>query len=93
MQRPQGLGTWTPAPAYLPKTPGWAGCQQGSPFNDGFLPLAFLTLTLVPVWDGESLPHRGHCRPWLPSQRACQGAVWHRQVRPPGAPCPGFYIL
>lgn len=58
MQRPQGLGAWIPAPAYLPKTPGWAGCQGGSPGIDGFLPLPFLTLTLVPVWGGESASPR-----------------------------------
>lgn len=32
--------------------------STGSPFSDGLLPLAFLTLTLAPVWDGESAPPR-----------------------------------
>lgn len=79
MQRPQGLGTWIPAPADLPKTPGRAGCQQGSPFNDGFLPLAFLTLTLVPVWSGESAPQRP-----LPSTAAQPESLPGCSVAPPG---------
>lgn len=54
MQRPQGLGIWITAPAYLPKTPGWAGCQGRSFLNEGFLPLPFFTLALVPVWGGKS---------------------------------------
>lgn len=58
MRRPQGLGAWIPEPAYLPKTPGWAGYQGGSPCVDGLLPPPFLTLTLAPVWDGESAPPR-----------------------------------
>lgn len=89
MQRPQGLGIWTPVPAYLPKTPGWAGCQQGSPFNDGLLPLAFLTLTLAPVWDGESAPPRP-----LPSMAAQPESLPGCSVAPPGqaswSTLPGF---
>lgn len=58
MQRPRGLGAWTPAPAYLPKTPGWAGWPRGRPSRGGRLPLAFRILTLVPVWGGDSGPQR-----------------------------------
>lgn len=89
MQRPQGLGNWIPAPADLPKMPGRAGCQRGSPFNDGCLPLAFLTLTLVPMWGGESAPWRP-----LPSMAAQPESLPGCSVAPPGqAPwstLPGF---
>lgn len=88
MQRPQGLGAWIPAPAYLPKTPGWAGCQRGSPTNV-LLPLAFLTLTLVPVWGGESAPGRPP-----PSMAAQPESLPGCSMAPPGqAPwstLPGF---
>lgn len=89
MQRPQGLGAWISAPAYLPKTPGWAGYQGGSLCIDGLLPLPFLTLTLVPVWDGESAPPRP-----LPSM-AAQPERWPEcSVAPlgqaPWSTLPGF---
>lgn len=63
--------------------------STGSPFSDGLLPLAFLTLTLAPVWDGESAPPRP-----LPSTAAQPESLPGCSVAPPGqaswSTLPGF---
>lgn len=84
-----GLGRLDSCTCILAKDARVGRVLTRKPFNDGFLPLAFLSLTLVPVWGGESAPPRP-----LPSMAAQPESLPGCSVAPPGqAPwstLPGF---